>query len=153
MQDCGQNSVGGNELQELPPSSSFYRTHLPTTALIHSTAVCISETPWGIHLATTPLRPRAFYSELMRKLGFLGGPVVKNLPANAGDSGSIPGLGRSPGKGNGNPLQYSCLGNPMDRKAWWATVHGTAKSWTGLSNSTTTRKLIDDKNQGWGNVF
>ena len=47
--------------------------------------------------------------------GFLGGPVVKNPPANAGDAGLIPGSGRSPGAGNGNPLQYSCPGNPMDR--------------------------------------
>ena len=153
MQDCGQDSAGGNKLEELPPFSSFYRTHLPTTALIHSTAMCIPETHWGVHLAATPLRPRAFYWELTRKLGFLGGSVVKNLPANAGDSGSIPGLGRSPGKGNGNPLQYSCLGNPMDRRAWWATVHGAAKSWTGLSNSTTARKLIGDKKQGWGKVL
>ena len=53
--------------------------------------------------------------------------MVKNQPANAGDSGSIPGSGRSPGGGNGNPLQYSDLGNPMDRGAWWATVHGVAK--------------------------
>ena len=53
--------------------------------------------------------------------------------ANA-DVGSIPGLGRSPGEGNGNSLQYSCLGNPMDRGAWWATVHGVAKSRTQLSN-------------------
>jgi len=53
--------------------------------------------------------------------------VVKNLPASAGDPSSIPGLGRSPGGGNGNPLQYSCLRNPMDRGAWWATVHGVAK--------------------------
>ena len=53
--------------------------------------------------------------------------MVKNLPANAGDMGLIPGLGRSPGKGNGNPLQYSCLENPMDRGAWWAAVHGAAK--------------------------
>ena len=56
--------------------------------------------------------------------------MVKNLPANAGDEGSIPGSGRSPGGGNGNPLQYSCLENPMDRGAWWATVHGVAKSRT-----------------------
>ena len=57
--------------------------------------------------------------------------VVKNPPASAGDitdKGSIPGLGRSPGGGNGNPLQYSCLENPMDRGAWWATVHGLAES-------------------------
>ena len=58
---------------------------------------------------------------------------VKNPPANAGntgDKGLIPGSGRSPGGGNGNPLQYSCLENPMDRRAWQATVHGVAKSWT-----------------------
>ena len=53
--------------------------------------------------------------------------MVKNLFANAGDSGSIPGLGRSPGEGNGNPLQYSCLGNPMDRGGWRATVYGISK--------------------------
>ena len=67
-------------------------------------------------------------------MGFLGGSVVKNAPANAGDAedkGSISGVGRS-GKGNGNPVQNSCLGNPMDRGAWWATVHRAAKSWTWL---------------------
>ena len=53
--------------------------------------------------------------------------MVKNLPANAGDVGLILGLGRSPGEGNGNPLQYSGLGNPMDREAWQVTVHGFAK--------------------------
>ena len=56
------------------------------------------------------------------------GSAVKNLSASAGDVGSTPGLGRSPGEGNGNPLQYSCLGNPMDRGAWWATVHGVTES-------------------------
>ena len=57
-----------------------------------------------------------------------------NLPANAGDMGSIPRLGRSPGEGNGNPLQYSFLENPMDRGAWQTTEHGVAKSWTWQSN-------------------
>ena len=59
--------------------------------------------------------------------------MVKNPPANAGDVrdvGSIPGSGRSPGGGHANPLQYSCLENPMDRGAWQATVHGVRKSWT-----------------------
>ena len=63
--------------------------------------------------------------------------MVKNLPANSGDrrdTGSIPGLGRSPGGGNGNPLQYSCLENPMDRGGWWATFHGVAKSRIRLSD-------------------
>ena len=61
--------------------------------------------------------------------------VVMNLPANAGDikdTGSIPGLGRSPGRGHSNPFQYSCLENFMDRRAWWPTVHMVAKSWTQL---------------------
>ena len=53
--------------------------------------------------------------------------MVKNPPVNAGDVGLIPGSGRYPGEGNGNPLQYSCLGNPEDRGAWWATVHGVTK--------------------------
>ena len=67
------------------------------------------------------------------KMSFPGGSVVKNPPANAGDArdaGSISGSGRSPGGGHGNPLKYSCLENPMDRGAWWDTVHGTAKSYT-----------------------
>ena len=62
--------------------------------------------------------------------GFPGGSVVKNLPASTGDAGSVPGSEKSPGEGNGNPLQYSCLGNPMDRGAWEATVYGTTKSRT-----------------------
>ena len=57
----------------------------------------------------------------------MGGSLVKNPPANAGEVGSIPGFGRSPGEGNGNPLQYSCLENPVDRGAWRATVHGVTK--------------------------
>ena len=60
-------------------------------------------------------------------MGFPEGSAVRNLPASAGDACSIPGSGRSPGEGNGNPLQYSCLGNPKDRGAWSATVHGVAK--------------------------
>ena len=58
------------------------------------------------------------------------------MPVNAGDTedmGLIPGSGRTPGGGNGNPLWYSCLGNPVDRGAWWAAVHGVAKSWTQLN--------------------
>ena len=62
------------------------------------------------------------------RLGFPGGSVVKNLLANSGGMGSILGLGRSPGEGNGNPLQYSCLENPMDGGAWWAAVHGVTES-------------------------
>ena len=61
-------------------------------------------------------------------MGFPGGSVLRNPLANAEDAGSIPGSGRSPGEENGNPLQYSYLGNPMDRGIWRATVHGVAKS-------------------------
>ena len=71
--------------------------------------------------------------------GFPGGTVMKNPPANAGDVrdvSSIPGSGRSPGGGDGNPLQYSCLENFMDRGAWWVTFHGIAKSQTGLNDYT-----------------
>ena len=67
-------------------------------------------------------------------LGFPDGSTVKNLPANTGDPGSIPGSGRFPVEGNGNPLQYSCPGNPMNRGVCWAIVHGVAKSRTGLSD-------------------
>ena len=65
--------------------------------------------------------------------GFTNGSVVKKLPGNAGGAGLIPGSGRTPGEGNGNPLQYSCLENPMDKGAWWATLHRVAKSQIGLS--------------------
>ena len=68
------------------------------------------------------------------KKGFPGGSVVKNQPANAGDVGLIYDWGRSPGEGNGNPLQYSCLENVTDRGACLTTVHGVSKSQTSLSN-------------------
>ena len=70
--------------------------------------------------------------------GFPGGSAGKESALNVGDLGSIPGLGRSPGEGNGNPLQYYCLENPMDRGAWQAIVHGVAKSRARLSDFTFT---------------
>ena len=79
-------------------------------------------------------------------VGFPGGSVVKNLPANAGDAGSIPGSGSSPGEGHGNPLQYSCLENPMDRGAWWATVDGIVKE------SDTVQQLNNNKSS-LGRIF
>ena len=75
-------------------------------------------------------------------MGFPGGSEVKASASNAVDPGSIPGLGRSPGEGNGNPLQYSCLENPMDGGAWWATVHGVAKSRTRLSDFAFVAQLV-----------
>ena len=68
-----------------------------------------------------------FNDVISNRTGFSGGSVVRNPPANAGDMGSIPGLGRSPGEGNDYPLQYSCLRDPMDRGAWWALVHEVPK--------------------------
>ena len=88
----------------------------------HSTLLCSIGWPWPCALVK-------WYTIWASQVVL----VVKNLPANAGDArdvGLIPGLGRSPGEGNGNPLQYSCLENPMNRWAWWATVHRAAKSQT-----------------------
>ena len=81
-------------------------------------------------------------------MGFPGGSMgakkikTKHTPANAGYMGLIPGLGRSPGGGNGNQSQYSCLGNSINRGAWWATVHGVAKSWTELCGLSTHAYLL-----------
>ena len=73
--------------------------------------------------------------------GFPGGSDRKEPACNAGDLGLIPRLGRFPGGGHGNPLQYSCLENPMDRGAWWATVHRVAKSWTLINRLSTARSF------------
>ena len=92
----------------------------------------------GIKPGSPALQADSLLTEL-QKPQFPGGSVVKNPPANAGLTGGVgssPWLGRSPGGGNGNPLQYSCLGNSMDRGSWRATVHGVAKSQTQLSEWT-----------------
>ena len=91
----------------------------------------------GLKLASF-LETEIKYLGLASHICFPGGSVVKNLPATAGDAVSIPAWGRSSGGGNGNRLQYSCLGNSMDRGAWQATVYGVSKSQTRLSSSTTT---------------
>ena len=80
----------------------------------------------------------AIYIAFMLYWGFPGGSEVKASACNVGDLCSIPRSGRSPGEGSGNPLQYSFLENPMDRGAWWATIHGVTKSWTRLSDFTFT---------------
>ena len=80
--------------------------------------------------AETNKKPSLLKQRPNLSLAFPGGSAVKNLLANAGDTGLIPGPRRSPGEGNGYPLQYSCLGNPMDRGVWQAIVHGVAKSHT-----------------------
>ena len=89
------------------------------------------------HLPAACQTLQAYYTYLFNHgPGFPGGSEVKASACNAGDLGLIPGSGRSPGEGNGNLLQYSCLENPMDRGAWWATVHGVAESRTRLSDFT-----------------
>ena len=84
------------------------------------------------------------YERLSKRFSFPSGSEVKVSASNAGDSGSVPGLGRSSGEGNGSPLQYSCLENPMDGGAWEAIVHGVAKSRTRLSDFTFTFMLMSD---------
>ena len=86
-------------------------------------------TVWGSQCQGSK-NPRASSSQDWREKQEPGGTVVKHLPVNARDAGSISESGRSPGKGNGNSLQYSCMENSVDRGAWWSTVHGVAKSWT-----------------------
>ena len=86
-----------------------------------------------------PKRSRSFkfcFVKVSSGKDFPSGSDGEESACNAGDLDSIPGSERSPGEGNSNPLQYSCLENPMDRGAWWATVHGVAKSGTRLSNFT-----------------
>ena len=81
------------------------------------------------------------FLDVLHFLDFPVGSVVKNLPANVGDSGLISGSGRSPGGGNGNPFQYSCLGNPKDRGAWWATVYGICHDWATRTITATAKSL------------
>ena len=76
------------------------------------------------------------FTSVLYTVGFPGGSAGKESGCNVGDVGLIAGLGRSPGEGKGYPLQYSCLENPMDGGAWWATVHGVTKSRTGLNDFT-----------------
>ena len=116
-----------------PPTGDLPNPGMELTSLMSPVLVgefFTTSTTWGIN------KGRSFENEFW--MDFPGGSEVKSSACNAGDLGSIPGSGRSPGEGNGNPLQYSCLENPRDGGAWWATVHGIAKSWTRLSNLTFT---------------
>ena len=97
--------------------------------LLRVNIYCVEETKFR-HLFQTYYRFFAITKLNKVSQGFPGSSDGKAFAYNAGDPGSIPGLGRSPGEGNGNPLQYSCLEKLMDGGAWWATVHGVAKSWT-----------------------
>ena len=96
---------------------------------------------WATELNWTEL-VTLFYPHLLFHMSFSGGSDSKESACNVGDLGSIPGLGSFPGGRHGNPFQYSCLENPMDRGAWQATVHGVAKSRTWLSDWAHTHTLI-----------
>ena len=106
---------------------------------------------WGIsasQLAISALLVPLQLAPDIKNFLFPGGSDGKESACNAGDGGLIPGLGRSPGECNGNPLQYSCLETPMDRGAWWAAVPGVAQSWTRLtrlSSSSNSYLCISDK--------
>ena len=134
------------------PPSSGYEGHILTkelqtlvfglwfpehcALLTELTSTCTSHLVIGKLRGSKVAWECCFYSPLPPSLGFPGSSVVKDLPANAGDMGWIPRWGRSAGGGYGNPLQYSCLENPMGKGAWQAIVHGVAKSQTQLSTHT-----------------
>ena len=104
-------------------------------------SICCSFCPRDTHNPSNLVSKAVFlvyHFETLQSYSFPGGSDGKVSACDAGDPGWIPGLGRSPGERNGNPLQYSCLENPMDGGAWWATVHGVAKSRTRLSDFTFT---------------
>ena len=135
----------------LPSTASWFSAHL--TLFSASFSSC-SSSPKPLILGSPGLQPsdisssndtpslaelthfHSFKEHLYHTMGFPGGSAGTESACNAEDPSSIPGSGRSPGEGNGNPLQYSCLENPMDGGAWRAIVHGVAKSWTQLSDFT-----------------
>ena len=95
-------------------------------------------------LTTSPLWSYIFLLfSILKFMVFPGGSHGKESSCNAGDLGSILGSGKSPGEGNGNPLQYSCLENPMDRQVWWATVHGVGQYW--VTNTFTFYYVLSQK--------
>ena len=119
-------------VRKIPWSRKWQPTLVFLPRKFHGLRILVGYRPWGHKGSDTSVQ-----LSTLSQLGFPGGSVVKSLPANAGDAGdtsSIPGTGRFPGGGNGNLLQYFCLGNPMDRGAWWATVHRVAKSQAWLSD-------------------
>ena len=130
-------------------SFTFFPQPAPTqTMLKNSTrplSIDLGKLPWSSELSKERIAPPVFslhathfddliYYKQCKTTGFPGGSDGKESACNVGDPDLIPGSGRSPGEGNGNPLQYSCSESIMDRGAWWATVHGVAKSQARLSN-------------------
>ena len=104
--------------------STNQSTSVLENSLEKATGWCVQKAQWSNALG---FYFKDSYAALLTSQDFPGSSVSKESPCSAGDPGSIPGWGRSHGEGNGNPLQYSCLENPMDRGAWWATVHGVTR--------------------------
>ena len=110
---------------------------------IHSNTIHNSQRMYTIQCPSIDewINKRCYIHTTEYRRDFPGGSDGKASIYNAGDLGSSPGLGRSPGEGNGNPLQYCCLENPLDREAWYATVYGVTKSQTGLSDFTSVHRI------------
>ena len=127
-------------------SSTFW--HIDDSFLYHRSFSSVKKRNWRKHWSHChfTITQMKLYEDILRfprcLWGFPVGSGVKASACNAGDLDSVPGSGRSPGEGNGNPLQYSCLENPMDGGAWWATVHGVAKSRTWLSEFTSLHRSL-----------
>ena len=135
-----QNCEEGTDFSHMPPAPTHAQLPLPYLSTIPPQGwdICSgggSTLAHQHHLESRVyIRAQSWCSIEGDFWGFPSGPDSKHSDCNAGDPGSIPASGRSPGDGNDNPLQYSCLENPMNRGAWWATVHGVTKSWTQLSD-------------------
>ena len=118
----------GQSLRWTFPQMTFRNVRWPGVGAAGREAGCPSDAFLFVFTSSLGQRaPSCFTGESSDLLGFPGGSDSEDSVFSVGDLGSIPGSGRSPGEGNGNPLQYSCLGNHMDRGAWWAAVHGIAK--------------------------
>ena len=124
LHGCGFSPLAFSDLDQLMALCSLGMAQLSSLSELLELVTLVSLVKHHLHLNS---EKGELWHGLGHWKGFTVGSVVKNLPANPGDMGSFPGSGRSPGGRNGNPLQYSCLGNPMDRGAWRAIIHGVTR--------------------------